>query len=129
MKEELVQRWIKKAENDLKTARDELNTEDPATDTVCFHAQQTVEKYLKAFLIFHEKEYRKTHNIAELIELCREIDGDFEYLYELKAEELTIYATDVRYPDDFYMPSKEEAHEAVKIAEKVKEFVRKKLNF
>ena len=104
-----------------------MNTEDPATDTVCFHAQQTVEKCLKAYLIFHEKEYRRTHNIAELIELCREIDGDFEYLYELKAEELTIYATDVRYPDDFYMPSKEEAHEAVKIAEKVKEFVRKKL--
>lgn len=43
-----VKQWILKANNDLKTAKDEMNTDDPATDTICFHAQQCVEKLLKA---------------------------------------------------------------------------------
>jgi HEPN domain-containing protein len=65
----LVKVWIKKAENDLKTAIDELNTENPATDTICFHAQQCIEKYLKAYLIFHQKNFPKTHNISKIIEI------------------------------------------------------------
>jgi len=47
----------------------------PVTDAICFHAQQCGEKYLKPF--------RKTQNIAELIEFCAEIDGDFQKLEEI----------------------------------------------
>jgi len=125
--EDIVLNWIKKADNDLKTAKDEMLTESPATDTVCFHSQQCVEKYLKSFLTYHQKRFGKTHNIAELIKLCKEIDADFEKLYEIKAESLTLYATEVRYPEEFYFPSLEEAKEAINIAEKVKTFVIDKL--
>jgi HEPN domain-containing protein len=117
--DDIVLKWIKKAESDLKTAKDEIQTENPATDTICFHSQQCIEKYLK---------FGKTHNIAELIELCKEIDEDFEKLYDIKAESLTPYAVEIRYPDEFYFPSLEEAKEAIKIAEEVKSFVIEKLN-
>ena len=127
MKEEFVLKWVGKAENDLKTAKDELITEEPATDTICFHAQQCVDKYLKAFLVKKGKSFRKTHDIAELIEICREIDKDFASLYEMKADKLTRYAVEVRYPDDFYMPTIEEAHEACEIALTVRKFIRSKL--
>jgi HEPN domain-containing protein len=80
--------------------------------------------YLKAFFL----RFGKTHNIAELIELCKEIDEDFEKLYDIKAESLTPYAVEIRYPDEFYFPSLEEAKEAIKIAEEVKSFVIEKLN-
>jgi HEPN domain-containing protein len=123
----LVKNWIKKAENDLKTAKDEIATQEPATDTICFHAQQCVEKYLKAFLIFHQKHFKKTHNIAKLIELCKEIDRDFEEIFEFGASELTDYAVEVRYGEELYFPSKEEAEQAIEIAEKVRKFIRKKL--
>ncbi len=45
----VAREWIAKAENDLKNAAHtlKLGTECP-TDTVCFHAQQCVEKYIKA---------------------------------------------------------------------------------
>ncbi len=43
---ERAKKWIKKAENDMKVAKDELNTENPVTDAICFHAQQAVEKLL-----------------------------------------------------------------------------------
>ncbi|MGC9070914.1 MAG: HEPN domain-containing protein, partial [Elusimicrobiales bacterium] len=124
---EIVLNWIKKAENDLKTAKDEMAVHNPATDTICFHAKQCVEKYLKAYLVFHQKYFRKTHNIAELIELCKEIDQDFNKLYDLKVENLTPYATEIRYPEDFYFPSEDEAKEAIEIAEKVRSFVIEKL--
>jgi len=55
------------------------------------------------------------------------MDAGFDALYKLDADKLTIYATQVRYPDDFYMPTIEEAEECVKIATDVKNFVKAKL--
>lgn len=60
MNEETVKLWLVKADHDLKTAKDELATDDPATDAVCFHAQQFVEKYLKAYLVFNGIEIIKS---------------------------------------------------------------------
>lgn len=123
----MVRDWILKAENDLKIGKDEILTDNPATDAVCFHMQQVVEKYLKAFLVFNNREIRKTHDIAELIEVCKEIDSDFDYLYEIKADKLTMYAVEFRYPGSVLFPSLEETKEAVEIAEKVKMFILEKL--
>lgn len=73
MKDEidLVKLWIKKAENDLITAQNSINiAPEPPLDTVCFHAQQCAEKYLKAYLVYHKVEFEKTHDLRELILLC-----------------------------------------------------------
>jgi HEPN domain-containing protein len=127
MNVETVRAWIRKAESDLKTAKDELATEEPATDTVCFHAQQCAEKYLKTFLVFHGVEVPKTHNIAELVHQCARLDASFERLYAIKAQSLTDFAVAFRYPGDLLFPSVEEAREAVTVAEQVKAFVLDKL--
>jgi HEPN domain-containing protein len=127
MNPQTVRAWVRKAESDLKTAKDELATEEPATDTVCFHAQQCAEKYLKAFLVFHGAEIPRTHNIAELVHRCARLDASFEGLYALKAQNLTDFAVTFRYPGDVIFPSIEEAQEAVNVAEKVKAFVLDKL--
>jgi HEPN domain-containing protein len=124
---DIIKHWIIKAHNDYKTARDEMATDEPATDTVCFHTQQAVEKYLKAYLVFHKIHFRKTHDIAELIECCKDIKSEFNTLYEFDADSLTIYAAEVRYPDDFYMPTPNETKTSLKIALKVMEFVAEKL--
>lgn len=56
--------WVRKAESDLIMASHtlKLGTDCP-TDTVCFHAQQTVEKYLKALLVVRNIVFPKTHDI------------------------------------------------------------------
>ena len=41
---------------------------------------------------------------------------------------LTFYAVDIRYPDEFYIPCFEEAEECYQTARKVKEFIERKLN-
>jgi HEPN domain-containing protein len=48
----LFQEWIKKAQNDLESAKI-LYREKGPTDSLCFHCQQAVEKHLKAFLVFN----------------------------------------------------------------------------
>jgi HEPN domain-containing protein len=129
--EQTTKNWILKAESDLKIGEHEIIMKDPATDAICFHTQQCAEKYLKAFLIFHGKEVKRTHDIAMLIEECSEIDSDFRSLYEINADRLTEYAVELRYSvtdlDDLFPPI-EETQEAITIAEKVKDFVLEKLN-
>jgi len=128
MIDEEVKRWLIKAINDYKSAQKLLSQpeEEIITDTACFHCQQAVEKMLKAFLLNYNIEFGKTHSIEYLIKLCSKIDKEFEKLYEI-IEGLTEYAIDVRYPDEFYIPSIEEAKEAFDTATKVKEFVLRKL--
>lgn len=127
MKIDEIKKWIVKAENDLKVAKREIGEKEPITDAICFHAQQCVEKYLKAFLVYHGKSFRKTHNIAEILELCIQIDAGFEELKKINAHELTVYATELRYPEFFHIPSLEEAKECFESAVRVREFVLKKL--
>jgi len=127
MNEETVRKWIAKAENDLKIGKDEIFTDEPATDAICFHMQQCIEKYLKAYLVFYGKEIRKTHDIAELIKSCSEIDSEFIKLSKMNVDELTDYAVELRYAEDFYFPTIEETKDSIEIAEKVKSFVLEKL--
>ena len=112
-----------KAESDLKVAKDQLNTEEPATDAVCFHSEQCAEKYLKAYLICYRREIPRTHNIAELIFRCAEVNAQFKALLDTDIPLLTSYAVVMRYPGEELFPPVEEAREAVKLAERVKAFV------
>ena len=127
-KVDLVKAWIKKAENDLITAQNSLDIK-PETpfDTICFHAQQCAEKYLKAFLVFHDVEFEKTHDLGQLISLAAKADKDFFEIIDL-GEKLTDYAVDIRYPILLEEPTKDEAKEAIETAIKIKEFVISRLN-
>lgn len=124
--EDLVNKWINKAEKDLLTAERELSFEDPITDIICFHCQQTVEKYLKAFLVYHQIYFTKTHRIMDLLELCATEDSSFKDELE-DADNLTDYAVEIRYPDVWLEPGIEDAKEALEIAKKVKGFVLDKI--
>lgn len=65
--------WCQKADNDLKNARHEIEHEDAALDTVCFHSQQTVEKYLKAFLVYHGMDIPRTHTLVQNIGVAEKV--------------------------------------------------------
>jgi len=55
------------------------------------------------------------------------MDRDFKYLFDIHADKLTIYATESRYPEYEFGVTKNMAKEALEIAEKVEEFILKKL--
>lgn len=126
MNDDYVKKWVMKAINDINVAKHELTQPDSemVTDAICFHCQQSVEKFLKAYLILENIEIGKTHNLEYLLELCKNQDLDFE---KLDVGNLSFYAVTVRYPDEFYMPSVQEAKESFKIASIVRDFILRKL--
>jgi HEPN domain-containing protein len=128
MRRDFILRWFKKAESDLKVAKHMLEVDEPPTDAICFHCQQALEKYLKAFLTFQDVRVKKIHDMEVLLNLCIERDKDFETLDKEKISSLSFFAVDVRYPEEFYMPTASEAKEYFDITLKVKGFVLKKLD-
>jgi len=107
--------WAIKAENDLKNAVHtlKLGAKCP-TDTVCFHAQQCVEKYLKALLVILKIEFGRTHDIETLVSL---LPKSIKFPLSIEQQRtLTEYATTTRYPGGYEPISLDEAKQAVKIA-------------
>lgn len=110
--------WLSKAQIDLRAADHDRTADPPITADMVFHAQQVVEKTLKAFLCWYDVPFRKTHNLVELGEQCAGIEGSIEPLLR-KAAVLTEYAWKFRYPGDAEEPEIAEADEAVALARAV----------
>lgn len=121
---EIVREWVIKAENDLKNAAHTLKIkENCPTDTVCFHAQQCVEKYLKAVLTLKGIDFPKTHDIGVLVsKLPARIRPEISPEEERR---LTDYATITRYPGDYEHIPVSEARKAVQIARRARKDLRK----
>ncbi|MBI5637235.1 MAG: HEPN domain-containing protein [Nitrospinae bacterium] len=123
-----IKRWFIKSEHDIKMAYAALLMADPLTDMACFHAQQCAEKSLKAFLVFHDRQVEKTHDLGKLVDACGKLDGSFlVMLPDLRG--MSAYAITERYPDDWREILIDEAQEAVKKAEECMAFVKSKIPF
>jgi HEPN domain-containing protein len=82
--------------------------QDPlvADEVIGFHAQQAIEKSVKAVLSFRHVEYRRTHQLAELVDLLH--DHNIFYPSELsEAVALAPFAVEFRY--DLLPPSTDAA--------------------
>lgn len=121
----LTAEWVEKAEEDYLAATHMLRMRVNLTyDVVCFHAQQSAEKYLKAFLQEQGAAFPKTHELSELLGLCLPYDTNFGSL-RASLDSLVHYAVDYRYPGA--SANKDEAREAIKDLKAVRTFTRKKL--
>lgn len=117
--------WVRKAENDLANAAHTLKLgADGPTDTVCFHAQQCVEKYLKTLLLLEGIDFPKTHDLEKLVSLLP-ARAPTSLTDEAQAK-LTEYAVAARYPGWGEIPLAE-AKRAVAIARRVRREVRRAL--
>ena len=123
----VAREWALKAENDLKNAAHTLKLEaDCPTDTVCYHAQQVVEKYLKALLVLKGIDFPKTHSIETLLALVPAAERPD--LSDAEQDKLTDYATVARYPGDYEPIPLIEARRSVAIARRVRKDIRKLLS-
>jgi HEPN domain-containing protein len=121
---QVVREWVEKADNDLKNAAHTLKLGASCpTDTVCFHAHQCVEKYVKALLTARGIDVPRTHSLDELT--ARLPVGSRPALTEDEQDRLTEYATVTRYPGDYDPIPLAEARQAVRIARRVRAGIRK----
>ena len=122
---DLTGEWIQKAEEDIQAVEIILKSDKIPASVVCFHSQQAVEKFLKAYLTFRNIEFEYVHDMEYLINLAVNSDKEFVNLITL-VKKLDKYSVTIRYPY-FYKPSIDEAKESHDIAIKVKEFILGKL--
>lgn len=126
-KEEYLNNWIYRAREDISVMENLAKAGiEYYTSTICFHAQQAVEKYLKSFLIFHDTDFPRTHDVDFLLFECQKIDFN-NFQFDFKS--LTEFGVSVRYPDDFYVPGVNETKEYLDIAQEVAKTVEKLIKF
>jgi HEPN domain-containing protein len=65
----LVRQWLSKAEEDLLVAEHLAEAGALSPSAVGFHAQQAAEKSIKAYLVHHQIDFPKTHDIDALLDL------------------------------------------------------------
>jgi len=119
---DFVQQWLAKAQQDLAAARIILKEKFESYDLVGFHAQQSVEKFMKAILVRHQVEFPKTHNISILKDLIAKADEKLGQQL-VPMETLTAYGVEYRYPGVYDSLSEEQGKEALKLSEQTRDLV------
>lgn len=108
--------WLRYARSDFEVAR------FPAVpgillETLCFHAQQTAEKSLKAVLIARGIDFPRTHSLRRLLDL---LPAEIAIPATIQAvARLTDYAVLSRYPGDLEPVEAQEYRETIRLAEAV----------
>ena len=122
----VVREWVEKAEEDFAVAVFLVGKSGscPAA-VVCFHAQQAIEKYLKAALVAGEIAFPKTHKIKQIMALMP--PRERPVLSGRDQDRLTDYATVTRYPGAYDPITLSEARRAVALARRVRSEMRKHL--
>ena len=114
--------WVTKAEADWATARREFRVRRQVNfDAVCFHAQQCVEKYLKARLILSHIHFPKTHDLVALLALVQKVEPLWQPWKDQLAK-LTYFAVAIRYPGE--STERTDAAEALKFTKAIRAEIR-----
>jgi HEPN domain-containing protein len=107
----ITKEWLEAAKDDLQTIEHLLDNSE-LTNIIAFHAQQAIEKSLKAIIEEYEIDFIKTHNLQSLaLKVKSYINFDLDALIIAELDRLYI---DARYPADIGLmpngkPSKKEA--------------------
>ena len=100
--------WLKRAESNLKLAK-EGQVEGVLFEDLCFEAQQAAEKALKALSIYVREKYEKVHAFGVLLDDLEKHVEIPNYVKEVL--ELSDYAVQTRYPGDYYPVGEDEITE------------------
>jgi len=113
----LTAEWVRKAEEDYHVAVQIHRGHGPFHNAVCFHGQQSVEKYLKALMEERGLSVPKTHDLDDLCTLLLPHHVSLRS-FRRGLVFLTRFAVETRYPGN--RASKREAAAAVRWAGKVR---------
>jgi len=121
-----VRPWVEKAEQDYHVAVQLLKSDDDEFNAaICFHAQQSAEKYIKAILTQEDIEFPYTHDLRMLLSLVPA--GDKLDIDPVNVIHLNRYAIQTRYPGDLESVDRPEARTALATARRVRKAVRGRL--
>ena len=93
-----AQALLRAAERDWKTVELLLQHPDAPVSSVCFHAQQYLEKAMKAVLVSNAVIFRRNHDLEELADLLEQQDLDLP-LPRDQLKRLNPFSVTIRYED------------------------------
>ena len=120
MEIETTLEWISFADEDFDSAIILNDAYRKHNAIICYHCQQAVEKYLKAFLCYNGVIPPKIHVLEALCALCSEFDSSFNDIAKDCAY-LSPFAVHARYPLEMEITSLNIV-KSLEIARKVKDF-------
>lgn len=123
MKPETLE-WIQKAEGDYQVANNESKSKNPVHDAICFHAQQCVEKYLKAWLVENNWSFPRTHDLITFYDLCIDVISELKP-HRTSLAYLTTFAIAFRYPGE--QTTKTDTNDSVKTMETLRALLKWRL--
>ncbi len=91
-----AEEWFERGRHDIETAQ-LLYDERGYTDSIAYHIQQGVEKYLKGYLVLHGKKPPKIHELDALLNQITAFDDSFNDFLDL-CEKVSRYYIEDRYP-------------------------------
>jgi len=94
-----VMGWFQFADTDLALAEHACSMHPCPLEIICYHCQQSAEKYLKGYLVHHGTRPPKTHELDLLCNMCLEFDSRFDEIFD-KCEMLSDYGVQPRYPNE-----------------------------
>jgi HEPN domain-containing protein len=120
----LTLEWAQKAERDYAAITLHQQTEDLDFDIICFHAQQCIEKYLKAWLQEANTSHPRSHDLLVLLGLIVPTIPNWQ---AWKSDFLVIapYAVEFRYPGK--SATTENAKHVVQVCTEVRQAIRSEL--
>ncbi len=121
-----IKEWLKRAKSNLLLSKIKRVSNLIYYEDLCYDAQQCAEKSLKALCIFNDIKFPKTHNLSHLIELLEDKGIKIPKIVK-KAELISDYSVETRYPGDYEEVDEKEYKRVVKIAEDVFNWVSKKI--
>jgi len=115
---ELIHAWLVKAGRDLETARIIFSELPEYDDMIAFHCQQSIEKTLKAFLIYLDIDFKPVHDLGYLMNLIATKVKFLEPYYE-QVDQVSMYAVQIRYPDSIINLSGSQVMGALDLADQL----------
>ena len=120
MNNEEVREWLEVADRDFDSALILNAATRRHFEVICYLCAQSVEKFLKGYLVFNDIIPDKTHDLARLNINCMKINIDFQNIHD-ECGFLNKFATDIRYPKK-YEVTEGDIVRSIAAVEKVRDF-------
>lgn len=123
----IVKEWLDYANRDISSAKYLLNMRPTPLEIICYHCEQAAEKVLKGYLIHHDIEPPRTHDLRLLCKMCADFDNTFDKISQ-SCVNLSAYGVQSRYPYEIEIIDSD-MQKAIQDANDVTEFIFQKLNY
>jgi HEPN domain-containing protein len=118
MDDEEVKEWLRLADDDFDSAKILNESIRKHGEIICYHCAQSIEKYLKGYLVWNDIIPQKTHNQTYLNRACTEKEKIFENI-KTECDILNRYSNDISHPHKYEI-NDNDVNYAISAVEKIR---------